>query len=63
MPSACWYDKRIASPERHLGLFTTLFPGLGRAIQDMNYLDVGMPMGLGFIAGPGCLYASPNRKV
>ena len=43
MPSPCRYDKPIASSERHLGLFTTVFPRLRSAIQDVKYLDIGMP--------------------
>jgi len=63
MPSVGRYDDAIASPERNLRLFMTMFPRLGCAIQDMKYLDIRMTMGLSFIAGPTRLYSSSNGNV
>jgi hypothetical protein len=63
MPSARGYDNRVSSPEHNRRIFTTHFPGLGRAIEDMKYLGIWMPVGLSFIAGSASLYSSSNRKV
>src|SRR5690349_16261551 len=63
MPDARGYDDRISSLQGRGEIFTTHFPHFGRAVENMKYLDIRMPVRLGFIAGSTRLYSSSNREV